>query len=208
MSDESAEVIEQQMQETRDSLTLKVSALENQVVDTLQNASETVSNIVDSVKSVVPDTLAGMKETVTESMKETFDVSEHTRVRPWAMVGGAAALGFIAGMVLFRRRDAAAVAVASGASIRPMAAAPAPVAAPQAPRLPGWLDQIVDRLVDKVGSEVRKLGDVALATASESLQKKVEETLPRLLGNASAQDQTPVPAGDLRNGFRNATTGY
>src|SRR3978361_1592779 len=107
MSDESPEVIEQQMQETRDSLTQKVNALETQVVDTLQNATTSVSDIVDQVKTAVPETLAGMKDTLSEvkaSVRESLDVSQHTRERPWAMVGGAAALGFIAGMVLFRRK--------------------------------------------------------------------------------------------------------
>jgi len=196
-------MIEQHMQETRDSLTLKVSALENQVVGTLQNASDTVSNIVDSVKSVVPDTLAGVKESVSEQMKETFDVSAHTRKHPWAMVGGAAAIGLVAGMVLFRRKSNVIHTPVITRTDVPVV----PASAPQAPRVPGWLDHMMDRVLDKVGVEVRKLVEVALATASETLKRKMEETLPKLLGKGPTQQSNGSPDLGVHNGFRNVTTG-
>ena len=196
MPDESPEVIEQKMVETRDSLAQKVSALETQVTDTIQSATSTVSNMVEQVKTAVPDTIATMKdsfaevkESVTEQMKATFDVSQHTRDRPWAMVGGAAALGFIGGMILFRRSygppQPAQAKMASSTFAAPTT--PAPAAAPM--KLPGWLDQIVGRLADKVSEEVRKLGEVAVATASASLQQTVERALPTLLGSLSAESR-------------------
>ena len=213
MSDESPEVIEQQMQVTRDSLTEKVSALENHVVDTIQNATTSVGDIVDQVKTAVPDTIAGMKDTfseVKESVRESLDVSQHTRDRPWAMVGGAAALGLIAGMVLFRRRagSAPAPAVAQPQSFASNAM-PASTTAPRAPvKLPGWLDQIVDRLGDKLTEEVRKLGEVAVATASASLQNTVEQVLPRVIGHltpAGVTEPTNRPVSEpARNGFHAA----
>src|SRR5205823_1346199 len=82
----------------RASLTDKVAALEQQVLGTIQNASDTVSNIVETVKTAVPETLHTVKDTLTESVQEVsekmrsaFDLSHHTREHPWAMVGGAAA---------------------------------------------------------------------------------------------------------------------
>lgn len=190
MPDESTEMIELKMQETRDSLTQKVSALENQVVDTLHNATATVSSMVDQVKTAVPETLGGLKDSIAEAkesvakqVKETLDVSHHTRERPWAMVGGAAALGFISGMILFRRSYAAPVAPAyRGAT----SSAPMPVAATgpsSGMKLPGWLDHIVGDLTEKVTAEVRKLGEVAIASASTSLKQTVEQTLPKFIGN-------------------------
>ncbi len=211
MPDESTEVIEQKMSDTRDALTQKVNALENQVVETIQNASTTVSDMVEQVKTAVPETIAGVKDSlsearasISEGLRETLDVSKHTRERPWAMVGGAAALGFIAGMVLFRRSYAAPVP----AAVAPQGFAPAP-AMPAAPKvastikLPGWLDQIVDRLGDRVTQEVRKLGEVAVATASSSLQQSVERVLPTLLGQfgAEAESANRMPTGAERNGF-------
>jgi len=196
MPDESPEVIEQKMVETRDSLTQKVSALETQVTDTIQSATSTVNNIVEQVKTAVPDTIAtmkdsfaGVKESVTERVKATFDVSQHTRDRPWAMVGGAAALGFIGGMILFRRSygppEPSRAKSAPSTFAAPLT--PAPAAAPM--KLPGWLDQIVGRLADKVSEEVRKLGEVAVATASASLQQTVERALPTLLGSPAAETE-------------------
>jgi ElaB/YqjD/DUF883 family membrane-anchored ribosome-binding protein len=210
MPDESPEVIEQRMQETRDSLTQKVSALESQVVDTLQSATATVSGMVDQVKTAVPETLAGMKDTIGEvresvakSVRETLDVSHHTRQKPWAMVGGAAAVGFIAGMVLFRRTYTAPAAV--GAAYSPPVSsthtASAPVRSPV--KLPRWLDQIVDKLGDKVTEEVRKLGELAVASASASLQQTVEKVVPQFLGNhlqgSDAGDR--MEAEGTRNGY-------
>ena len=213
MPDESPEVIEQQLQETRDSLTQKVSALESQVVDTLQNATATVSGMVDQVKTAVPETLAGMKETIGEvkervakSVRETLDVSHHTRQKPWAMVGGAAAVGFIAGMILFRRTYAAPAA--QRGAYAPPAPAPYPAAAASAParspvKLPGWLDQIVDKLGDKVTEEVRKLGELAVATASSSLQQTVEKVVPQFLGNRvqGSEPSDRMDSESTRNGY-------
>ena len=210
MPDESTEVIEQKMSDTRDALTQKVSALEHQVVDTIQTASSTVSDMVDQVKTAVPETIAGVKDSlsearasITEGLRDTLDVSQRTRERPWAMVGGAAALGFIAGMALFRRSYPAPVAVVPQ-GYAPAAAAPsvAPKAASTI-KLPGWLDQIVDRLGDRVTQEVRKLGEVAVATASSSLQQSVERVLPNLLGQFGAETESVnrMPAGAERNGF-------
>src|SRR5579885_2433435 len=110
MDHESPEVIEHEMEQTRASLTDKVAALEQQVLGTIQNASDTVSNIVDTVKTVVPETLTSVKDTLTESVSEVsekvrsaFDVSQHTRDYPWAMVGGSTALGFVTGLLVFGR---------------------------------------------------------------------------------------------------------
>jgi len=203
MPDESTEVIEQKMSDTRDSLTQKVSALENQVVDTLQSASTTVSNMVDQVKTVVPETISGMKVSITgvsDHLKASLDVSKHTRERPWAMVGGAAALGFISGMILFRRSYPPRYAQSAPVMSPPASSAPRAASAPV--KLPGWLDEIVDRLAGRVSEEVRKLGEVAVATASASLQQSVERVLPTLLGSAmpDTASSNRVNAGE-RNGF-------
>ncbi len=209
MPDESAEVIEQKMSETRDSLTQKVSALESQVVDTLQSATASVSSMMEQVKTAVPETIASVKEgltgvteSVTEQVKASLDISHHTRERPWAMVGGAAALGFITGMVLFRRTYSAPAAQSASAAPRAFASTSAPAASSPL-KLPGWLDQIVDRLTEKVSEEVRKLGEVAVSTASSSLQQSMEHVLPTLLGSVTAKDKpvNRVAQAAEQNGF-------
>ena len=222
MPDESTEVIEQQMQETRDSLTQKVSALESQVVGTLQSATTTVSDMVEQVKTAVPESLAGVKDTISEvkesiakQVRETLDVSQRTRENPWAMVGGAAAAGFIAGMVLFRRTYAAPIASTApataygGASSYPTTHSVAPaVSGLSGIKLPGWLDQIVDKLGGQVTAEVRKLGELAVASASSSLKQTVEQVVPEMLGKiGKAVGATDRMEGDMnKNGFH-ATSG-
>jgi hypothetical protein len=129
----------------------------------------------------------------------TFNLTKHTREKPWAMVGGASALGFISGMLLFRRVYAAppkGYVAPQGAAGMPAAA---PAAAPSRPvKLPGWLDEIVDRLATKITQEVRRIGELAVDTASSSLQKTVETSLPRLFTPA---EHDPARSEHAANGF-------
>jgi len=202
MSDQSPEMIELQMSETRDSLTQKINALEEQVVGTLHNATSTVSDLLDSAKTVVPDTIAGVQAAVSEQVNTTFNVSQHTREKPWAMVGGAAALGFVSGMLLFRRVYAAPAK--TGQTLYTPPAPSLPQAAAPVPRtpvkLPGWLEQIVDKLATKMTEEMRKIGELAVDTASTSLKQTVETALPRFLGTLPS-DSNQYADGVGTNGF-------
>ena len=118
MDRESPELIEREMEQTREWLTEKVSLLENKVIGQLNSATDTVQGTVDSVqetvhsvKTAVQDTVQSVSETVKDSvrsmaegMKETLDVHKHVQQNPLAMVGGAAALGFLTGLIVFRGR--------------------------------------------------------------------------------------------------------
>ncbi|HVK18578.1 MAG TPA: hypothetical protein VM533_16710 [Fimbriiglobus sp.] len=189
MDHENPEVIEQEMEATRASLTDKVAALEQQVMGTIQNASDTVSDIVDSVKTMVPETLTSVKDTLTESveemsakMKTAFDLGQHTRDYPWAMVGGAAALGFVTGLLAFGSRSSPSFSRLAAASPQPHGAPgystpPLGVAA-AAPRRPTWMDELMDR----IGKELLTVGEAAIASASASLKQSVQEGLPKLIG--------------------------
>lgn len=189
MDHETPEVIERDMEATRASLTDKVAALEQQVMGTIQNASDTVSNIVDTVKTVVPETLTSVKDTLTESVEEmsakvksAFDVEKHVRDNPWAMVGGAAAAGFVTGLLVFGSRSSPSFSRLSAASPQPHGA-PASTAPPlgatsAAPHRPSWLDELMDR----IGRELLTVGEAAIASASASLKQSVQEGLPKLIG--------------------------
>jgi len=190
MDRESPELIEQQMQQTRASLTEKVSALENQVLGTIQNATQAVNTTVESMRAAVHDVSATVKDTVSESVhtvrdqvKSTLDVTRHTRENPWAMVGGAAAVGFVAGYILFapRGQHSRAANRAIGGSFDGLSAAashpPVPQPEPAPPRRPGWMDELLDR----VGQEAKRLGEMALATATASLRETVQQQVPKLI---------------------------
>jgi ElaB/YqjD/DUF883 family membrane-anchored ribosome-binding protein len=113
------EVIRQQMEETRTSLTEKLETLENQVVQTVQGATEAVSDTVatikdtveetvTSVKDSVEDTVSTVKDTVSgsvETVKEYVDIRGYVAEYPWLMMGASIAAGYALGAVLGGRQE-------------------------------------------------------------------------------------------------------
>jgi len=97
--DNELEVIHHEMEETRASLADKLDTLENEVLGTVHNATAAVAHTVEDVKSVVGTVTDSIQDTV-ESVKEAFNLSEQVRRHPWAMLGGAAAAGFLGGWLL------------------------------------------------------------------------------------------------------------
>jgi ElaB/YqjD/DUF883 family membrane-anchored ribosome-binding protein len=108
MDDE--DVIRGQMEDTRTSLTDKLETLEQQVSDSVHGATSSVADTVEAVKDTVQDTVASVKETVTavkESMRQGvsavkafFDIHEQANRHPWAVMGGAVVVGYVAGSLL------------------------------------------------------------------------------------------------------------
>src|SRR5262249_39701668 len=93
---EEPDVIRQQIDETRESLTEKLETLEGQVkdavstvTDTIETVKSTVENTVESVKSGVENTVETVKSSLSDTVdtvKETFDLSRHVDRHPWAAV--------------------------------------------------------------------------------------------------------------------------
>jgi ElaB/YqjD/DUF883 family membrane-anchored ribosome-binding protein len=109
--EDSPEVIRQQMDETRTHLSEKLEALEQRVVNTVHEASASVNETIGSVKEAVHDTVQTVKESVNDTVdtvKDTFDVRRQVEARPWTMMAGATALGFLGGYLLMRSRSAPA----------------------------------------------------------------------------------------------------
>jgi len=121
--DDELEVIRHQMEGTRASLADKLDTLENQVLDTVHDATAAVAHTVEDVKSVVGSVTESIQETV-ENVKETFNLSEHVRHHPWGMLMGAAATGFLGGWLIGPARREEETATAP----RQPFTAPAPVA--------------------------------------------------------------------------------
>jgi len=97
------DVIRDQMLETRTSLTEKLEALEEKVVSTVQGTTESVQEAVQAVTESVQDTVTNVSESVqdtVESVKSTFDIRQHVEAHPWAMFGGAVAIGFLGGRLM------------------------------------------------------------------------------------------------------------
>jgi ElaB/YqjD/DUF883 family membrane-anchored ribosome-binding protein len=88
------EVIRGQMDRTRAALGEKLEALESQVKDTVQVASEGVTAAVEGVK----ETVETVSETVS-NVTETFNISRHIEEHPWAAMGCSLAAGVALGML-------------------------------------------------------------------------------------------------------------
>src|SRR5437667_3076637 len=96
--DPEPDVIKHEIDETASSLKDKLETLENEVLGTVKEATETVEETISNVKETVQDTV--------QAVKRTFDLRYQTEQHPWLMVGGSAAAGFVAGMFLGGRRHA------------------------------------------------------------------------------------------------------
>jgi ElaB/YqjD/DUF883 family membrane-anchored ribosome-binding protein len=198
VGNESPELIERQMEETRESLTEKVSLLEQQVTSKIQSATDAVQETVETVKSAVTETVDAVKgtvqhsvESVSEGVKEVLDVPKHVRDHPWAMVGGATAAGFFTGLLLFGRRQV---------PVAPAMPFASPAVAPAASHRPGWLDD----LFEAAGREVKKVAEAAIATASASLKQSIGHKLPEFIDRAltptSNERAEEMPPGAHANG--------
>jgi len=97
------DVIRNQMLETRTALTEKLEALQETVVNAVQGTTDSVTETVQNVKDAVEDTVSSVTESVQETVhtvKSTFDIGQHVENHPWAMFGGAVALGYLGGQLL------------------------------------------------------------------------------------------------------------
>jgi len=118
--DDEPEVIRQQMDDTRSSLTDKIERLEQTVGQkvqsttaavtcTVESVKEAVQDTVDTVKGTVHDTVDTVKSTVSstvETVKDAFDVRGYFQEYPWAAFGAAVGVGFAGGVLIASGRRA------------------------------------------------------------------------------------------------------
>jgi ElaB/YqjD/DUF883 family membrane-anchored ribosome-binding protein len=100
--DNELEVIRHQMEEKRASLAEKLGALEDEVLDTVHQATAAVNNTVQGVTEAV-DTVKETVEQTVESVKESLDFREAIRQHPWTAVGVSFAAGVAGGFLLETR---------------------------------------------------------------------------------------------------------
>jgi len=200
-TEKTPEQIEAEMLHTRESLTQKVAALENQVVGTVQTAADTLTGTVEAVKELVTtapgavsDTVKQAASAVSETVRKTFDISGHVRAHPWTSVGVSAGLGFLTGLLIFRDWSAAKATAAPAA---PAFTPPEP--APSSG--PGLLDEFVGML----GRKFREVAENAIDTATSAVNQNVRENVPKLV-DAAAERLTPETSETGRPGF--AATGF
>lgn len=198
----SPDQIEREMFQTRDSITEKVAALENQVLGTIQTATSTVSETVQAVREAVTGAPNAVRESVKQAVgavKETvgsFSLSGCIRDNPMAALGTSAIGGFLIGYFLpgdernlFRRpimaqgHDAPAPLGHTGTAhneqertaYRAAAAVPS-----REPERPGFFGE----LWGKLGGEIGGLAEQALSTAVASLKQSISTRVPQAVDTA------------------------
>jgi ElaB/YqjD/DUF883 family membrane-anchored ribosome-binding protein len=183
--DDEPEVIRQQMEGTRSSLTDKIERLEHTVTDKVQSTTAAVTGTVESVKEAVQDTVQTVRGTVqdtvdtvkctvnstVETVKETFDVRQYFHQYPWAAFGAAVGVGFAGGVLLTsggrgqggriaelhsRGEPVRAVAPSHNGGSRKRSSTPAARASVQTQH------RLVGEVASKFGDELGKLKSVAL----------------------------------------------
>jgi len=182
------EEIEREMAETRAKLTEKVSALEHQVVGTVQNAANTVNNTVETVKSLVsnaPDAVGGAVKqaaaAVGEAMKSTFDFSGHVRKNPLPSVGVSALLGALVGYLTGGRGSSVFPSGPMPAAVYSDGArSPQPAAAPAVEK-PGMFDDVIAMVTDKA----KELARTALESVSAAVKSNIQTGIPGLVNDAA-----------------------
>jgi ElaB/YqjD/DUF883 family membrane-anchored ribosome-binding protein len=186
-AEKTPEQIETEMFQTRESLTEKVAALENQVVGSVQNAANTLTDTVDAVKSfvttapeTVSDTVDQVATAVRKQMQKTFDISSHVQSNPWSSIGVSVGLGFLAGLLVFR--DGKSSTASRSASISPPAASPPLLPHPFAgSREPGVFDDVIGML----GRKVKEMTENIIDSATGALNKNIRDGIPKLVDEAA-----------------------
>jgi len=184
------EVIREQMDATRTDLTKKLEQLEQSVVGTVQETTDAVSDTVKKVQEAVQDTVQSVKgsfEETVEEVRETFNISRHVQQHPWLMVGGAFAVGYVAGTFLrpaarmvaptfngmarsWQDQPSSSGGSFSGASLTPTSSS----ASAPASQGPSMLSSVSDMF----GPEVDKLKGLAIGALLGTLREVVTRQLP------------------------------
>jgi ElaB/YqjD/DUF883 family membrane-anchored ribosome-binding protein len=192
--DQEPDVIRQQIDETRESLTEKLETVESLVKEKVSAVTEGVEKTIDTVKAKVEDTVQAVSNTVentVHSVRRTFDVPHQVRCHPYAMTGGALALGATLGYLLLPRRHSFAHRSYEDRTPSYTPPPPPPSSFAEEPRhyeerrpeRPSLLSGLLEPLTaefDKVkataiGALLGMVRDAALRSVPPSLASKVEE---------------------------------
>lgn len=185
--DKTPEQIQDEMAQTRASLTEKVATLEDQVLGTAKTAAATLTDTVEAVKSLVekaPDMAKRAASAVTETVKGALDISGHVRSNPWAAVGVSAGAGFLTGLLVFRPREHEL----NGVAPVPAAAYAPPAAGPSKPG-------VFDELFAMIGRKLREVAENVIDSAGSALNQNVRAGVPKLVDAATemaAERLTPA----------------
>ncbi len=186
------EIIRRQMKATREALGDKMERLQCEVVDTIVDTSDCLRQAATVVKEGVEESVQAVRGAVNDSMetiRDALDLSGHVDRRPWLMVGGATALGYVGGRLLQAprtrpRTEAPATADTMGPrryphNLEPQVAAPngRQVADTSASLEPSaWVN-----LGTKFEAELHQLKGLGVGTLFGALRDIVAQSMPEPL---------------------------
>jgi ElaB/YqjD/DUF883 family membrane-anchored ribosome-binding protein len=189
--DQEPDLIRQDIEQTRESLTEKLEVLEHEVKETITEAKETVTGTIETAKQTVEDITSNVKETVQETVatvKRTFDLPYQVDQHPWGMMGGSMAAGFLAGYLLpaTRRLDGWGQQIRRAATATDGAATQATPGYlnghPSEPATAGGAGQsFFNKLLDQFAPEIDRVKEVAIGTMVGLLRDWVKQALPTSL---------------------------
>lgn len=175
------ELIRQQMFETRTALTEKLETLEEQVTAKVKDTTESVVETVDAVKEAVESTVHTVSDSVhdtVESVKESLNVSRHVEEHPWAMLGGAVLLGFVAERML--NRSAGAPSYTSSGPNEANWSSGTPLQEPRRESSgPSWGSTLLEALTPAMV----KLGGLAVGATTGVIGELIHDSVPEPMRN-------------------------
>jgi len=224
---EDEDLIRNQMEDTRTSMTEKLETLEQKVVETVQETTNAVTETVATVKDSINDTVSTVTDTVqgtvtavkdtmeggVDAVKDLFDIPGHVERHPWPMMGGSFAVGFLMGKLL--GSDGPAVTHAKHGSSYREPSRPLHTATngsnggradTPAPKKAGLLDSFGPEL-DKlkglaVGTLMGAVREFALKSVPEQMADKVKEIIDNVTQKLGGD---PLPAGQGLGGSSSST---
>jgi ElaB/YqjD/DUF883 family membrane-anchored ribosome-binding protein len=216
--DQEPDVIQHEIEDTRQSLTEKLETLEHQVRGTVDSAKTTVEDTLASVKATVHDTV--------DSVKRTFDVEYQVRRHPFGCLAATLASGFALGFFIAGRRLGEISPQAPSASptpalppplasrmdatgtLRPsgvgpvLQSGPTSAASPQ-PNLMGRFDDELGQVKALViGALMGLVRDMAKESLPPALSPQIERIMDSATGKLGGEPvESPVIATPTGNGW-------
>jgi ElaB/YqjD/DUF883 family membrane-anchored ribosome-binding protein len=182
--DKKPDVIREQIEETRDSLTDKIEDLEEHVKESIHDVTHVMDHTADSVKS-------GLHERIV-SVRRAFNLPHQVRARPWLTLSCAALAGAALGYVLTRPREGrshpSTQPFETGSSSPPLPAETARVAESNGKHEPG----VLTRAIDSFRPELEQVKEVALGLAVDLTRDLIKQALaPAVSGDGDqVKDRT------------------
>ena len=186
-----------EIDKTRSDLTEKLQTLEDQVKDTVLNATgkveqtieqvtSTVQETVEQVKSTVSDTVESARSTVNETVgavRQTFDLEYQMEVRPWTLMAGSVCVGLLAGALVGRQTRGRSLGEFASSTYRGLSgslASAGSAAQDYAQQAREQAPSLLNQLYHQFEPELEQVKEMAIGYAGAMLRDMIKQAVPAL----------------------------